>query len=123
VSQIDWEAIIRALFLYRPEAPMIFPTLEFWVWLTLIMGFYGLLLQRKAYQAGLWLLLAFSVFFYYKSTGAFVLIFLGTLAFSYFTAQVPCSSRPPCHQKALAHTRCPRASALSGLLQVYQLFH
>ena len=87
MSQIDWEAIIRALFLYRPEAPMIFPTLEFWVWLTLIMGFYGLLLQRKAYQAGLWLLLGFSVFFYYKSTGAFVLIFLGTLAFSYFTTQ------------------------------------
>ncbi len=92
---IDWEAIAQALLLYTPGAPVLFPTLEFWVWLTVIMGFYGLLLQKQAYNAGLWLLLAFSTFFYYKSTGRFVLIFLSTLGFSYFaTHQMVSASRP-----------------------------
>ncbi len=96
---VDWEAIGRALFLYTPGVPMLFPTIEFWVWLTVIMGFYGLLLQRKAYQAGLWLLLAFSVFFYYKSTGSFVLIFLGTLGFCYYATHRMISTQHARSQK------------------------
>ena len=97
---IDWEAIGRALLLYDPRAPLLFPTLEFWVWLTLLMGFYGLLLQKKAYQAGLWTLLVFSVFFYYKSTGTFVLIFLGTLGFSYLTTRQMVASQKESSRKA-----------------------
>jgi len=80
---LDWKAISEALLLYSPQAPMIFPTLTFWVWLVVIMGFYGFLVQQKRHQASLWVLLAFSIFFYYKSTGLFVLIFLATLGISY----------------------------------------
>ncbi len=84
---VDWQAILQALSIYNPAAPMIFPTLEFWVWLTLVMAFYGLLLHRGAYEASLWTLLGFSIFFYYKSTGTFMIIFLITLGFCYLTAR------------------------------------
>ncbi|MCX8113256.1 MAG: MBOAT family protein [Bacteroidia bacterium] len=80
---LDWKAIGQALFLYQPQAPMIFPTLTFWVWAIIVLGLYGLMLQTNRRQWGLLWLLAFSIFFYYKSVGSFVGLFLGTLGLEY----------------------------------------
>ncbi len=80
---LDWEAIGRALLLYDPSFPMVFPTGSFWVWSIIVLGLYGLMLQLGRRQWGLLWLLAFSVFFYYKSVGAFVGLFLLTLSVEY----------------------------------------
>lgn len=82
---LDWLEIARQLFLFEPDSPLLFPTLVFWVWLVVIMGLYGALAQIGYRAAALWTLLGFSVFFYYKSTGSFVFVFLGTLLVSHFT--------------------------------------
>lgn len=83
----DWSAISRALFLYEPGAPMVFPTLTFWVWAIIVLALYGLMLQVGRRQWGLLWLLAFSVFFYYKSVGHFVGLFLATLVVEYLLVQ------------------------------------
>lgn len=80
---LDWEGIASSLFLYDPQAPMVFPTGSFWVWCILVLGLYGLMLQFHRRQWGLLWLLVFSVFFYYKSVGAFVGLFLVTLSAEY----------------------------------------
>ncbi len=80
---LDWEALARALFLYQPDQPMIFPTGAFWLWVVVVLGVYGLLLHMGRLRGALLWLLAFSVFFYYKSVGSFVGLFLVTLAVQY----------------------------------------
>lgn len=84
---LDWSAIVRSLFLYEPDVPMVFPTLTFWVWTVIVLALYGLMLQVGRRQWGLLWLLAFSVFFYYKSVGHFVGLFLLTLTVEYLLVQ------------------------------------
>lgn len=90
---LDWQAIWHALFVYEPDSPMIFPTLTFWVWAIIVLGLYGLMLQTGRRRWGLLWLLAFSVFFYYKSVGSFVGLFLGTLGLEYLLVQWMVRSR------------------------------
>ncbi len=97
--RLDWLEIARQLFLYQPDSPLIFPTLTFWVWLLLIMAVHGLFMQRGHRAAALWTLLGFSIFFYYKSTGSFVLVFLGTLLVSHFTTSLLYRARRPAWKK------------------------
>lgn len=80
---LDWSAIWRDLFLYDPKSPMVFPTLTFWVWSIIVLGVYGAMLQLQRRYWGILWLLAFSIFFYYKSVGKFVWLFLATLGLEY----------------------------------------
>lgn len=83
----DWQALARALFLYQPDQPLLFPTGAFWFWAIIVLGIYGFLLHFGRLRGALLWLLAFSVFFYYKSVGAFVGLFLGTLGVQYGLVQ------------------------------------
>ncbi|MEN3040712.1 MAG: MBOAT family O-acyltransferase [Bacteroidia bacterium] len=80
---LDWQAIWHSLFVYEKDSPLIFPTLTFWVWAIVVFAFYGLALQFGRRQWGLLWLLAFSIFFYYKSVGEFVILFLSILVLEY----------------------------------------
>lgn len=80
---LDWKAILQSLFVYDPAQPMVFPTGSFWVWAIVVMGVYGLMLQLRRERWGLLWLLAFSLFFYYKSVGGFVGLFVLTLVGEY----------------------------------------
>jgi len=80
---LDWEALARTLLLYQPDQPMLFPTGAFWFWAIVVLGVYGLFLHFGQLRGALLWLLGFSVFFYYKSVGAFVGLFLGTLVLQY----------------------------------------
>lgn len=62
---------------------MLFPTMSFWVWFIIVLGIYGGMLHLKRRSWGLLWLLAFSLFFYYKSVGSFVLLFIATLLGEY----------------------------------------
>ncbi|MCS6894608.1 MAG: MBOAT family protein [Bacteroidia bacterium] len=92
---LDWQAIWRSLFLYQENEPMLFPTLTFWVWAIVVFGFYGVAMQLHRRRWGLLWLLVFSVFFYYKSAGGFVIIFLGLLVLEYLLVLWMKSSRKP----------------------------
>ncbi len=67
---------IRDYLLYDPQSPMLFSSGTFWALFLIFMPLYGLLRGR------LWQMLvfvvAFSFYFYYKSSGVFVLLLGGT---------------------------------------------
>ncbi|MCX7605970.1 MAG: MBOAT family protein [Bacteroidia bacterium] len=80
---LDWTELLRQLFLYDPSSPMVFPTGVFWVWCIVVLGLYGLMVHVRREKWGLLWLLAFSMFFYYKSVGVFVWLFAVTLVGEY----------------------------------------
>ncbi len=61
---------------YNPAEPMLFPSGTFWALFLLFMPLYGLL-RRRLWQM-LIFVVAFSLFFYYNSSGAFVFLLAGT---------------------------------------------
>ncbi|MCS7188669.1 MAG: MBOAT family O-acyltransferase [Bacteroidia bacterium] len=81
---LDWASIIRALTQYDPKEPMIPPTLTFWVWCIIVLGVYGFMLQVRREKWGFLWILAFSIFFYYKCVGSFIIVFILTLIGEYF---------------------------------------
>lgn len=80
---LDWPVLFSKLFLYDPAEPLLFPTATFWVWAIVVLGIYGLFVQMRQLRVALLWLLLFSFFFYYKSVGGFVGLFLVTLVVEY----------------------------------------
>ncbi len=74
---INWQEVID-LFRYLPERPMLFNSSVFLLFFVLFYGLYLLLLKRINLR--IFYTLAFSIFFYYKSSGIFfILLLLSTL--------------------------------------------
>lgn len=81
---IPFEQLIRDLFLYSTKEPWFFTEFSFLFIFGIFVFFYALLfdwnVSRKCY------LVAFSLFFYYKSSGPFLALFLTQVTFDYLFA-------------------------------------
>lgn len=65
-----------AQFRYDPEAPMLFSSGTFWILFLIFMPLYAML-KRSKLQMSLFVV-AFSLYFYYKSSGLFFIMLIGT---------------------------------------------
>ena len=78
---MDIKQLLYSIFVYRPESPLLFNSFEFLVLGILVLAIYAAVYRNKLYRT--LFLLAFSLFFYYKTSGIFVLLLLGTLVAVY----------------------------------------
>lgn len=67
---------IASLFVYDAEAPLLFSSGVFWILFLIFLPIYSLL-KKKKLQMSLFVV-AFSLYFYYKSSGLFFLMLMGT---------------------------------------------
>lgn len=72
---------IKQIFLYDPEAPMIFTRFYFWVFFAVVMAIYSLVYTKNPLRNAY--LFIVSSFFYYKSGGYFIIILAFTTLFDY----------------------------------------
>lgn len=79
---------IAHLLSFDPEAPMLFSSGVFWALFLVFMPFYGIL-RRKLWQM-LVFVVAFSLFFYYKSSGWFVLLLAATSLVDWLLSRLIC---------------------------------
>lgn len=64
------------LFIYDPEAPLLFSSGVFWVLFLIFLPIYGFLKKKKMQMT--FFVIAFSLYFYYKSSGFFFLMLIAT---------------------------------------------
>ncbi|MCH5221731.1 MAG: MBOAT family protein [Muribaculaceae bacterium] len=81
---------IAELLSYTPDKPMLFSSGTFWALFLIFMPIYGLL-RRNRWQM-IAFVVAFSLYFYYKSSGIFVLMLLATSIFDWTLSRI--MSRP-----------------------------
>jgi len=81
----DWLLNLGHILAYEPGKPLIFPTgLFFWLFL----GFALLhAATRRVWTLRKWLFIAFSLYFYYKCSGIFLLLLVGTSVVDYWLAR------------------------------------
>lgn len=80
-----WAFIIQAL-RYEPGKPMVFSDLGFWVFLSVFLLVFSFSYQRIKLRN--WVLLVFSFYFYYKSSGWALLLLLWTITQDFYLAQI-----------------------------------
>ena len=86
-----WESISQ-FFVYNPDQPLLFNSQVFLVWFLTIYGIFQFVYRNVPFR--ITLLLSFSLFFYYKSSGIFfMLLILSTLANFYLGARIHSSER------------------------------
>jgi D-alanyl-lipoteichoic acid acyltransferase DltB (MBOAT superfamily) len=81
---LSLQNIIKSLFTYSPESPILFTSPIFWVLLVLIIGFYSFFYRKNAIRN--FYLLVVSLFLYYKTNGAFVFLLIFSTIFNYAAA-------------------------------------
>ncbi len=96
---------------YDPAEPLLFSSGLFWVLFLLFMPLYSLLRKRR-WQATVFVVL-FSLFFYYKSSGLFVLMLGATSLFDWLLSRI--IARPGAGQ---ALRRCCVAASLTASLGI-----
>lgn len=74
--------LIKEIFLYSSEKPLLFTRLYFWIFFAVLLLFYSFL-YKKYYLRNLYLFLA-SLFFYYKSGGYFFTLLIFSTVSDYF---------------------------------------
>ena len=79
---MNYNEILRDIFIYQPEAPLMFNSPIFWLFGIIVLSVYAAIYRNKLSRTVF--LLAFSLFFYYKTSGIFVLLLAGTLTAVYF---------------------------------------
>lgn len=94
---------------YDASAPMLFSSGTFWALFLVFMPIYGLL-RRRLWQM-LTFVVAFSFFFYYKSSGIFVLLLAGTSLFDWTLSKL--MSRP--NASKIFRKACVAASLTASL--------
>jgi len=77
-----WNEIVRDFFSYQADKPLLFNSVTFWVWFIVVLSVYAFIYQHNL--ARTLFLLAFSLYFYYKSSGWFVLNLIFTILLSYY---------------------------------------
>jgi len=78
--------ILRNFLLFNPESPIIFNSGSFLIFFTLLLWGYSLIFNRV--NARIIWLTAVSFFFYYKSSGLFVLLLFSTALVNYYLAWI-----------------------------------
>ncbi len=74
--------LIQHLLVYHPDSPLLFNSHEFLFLAIVVMSVYAAIYRNKLSRT--LFLLVFSLFFYYKTSGLFVLLLFGTLTGVYF---------------------------------------
>ncbi|MCH8554464.1 MAG: MBOAT family protein [Schleiferiaceae bacterium] len=84
---IDWKTSLTEIFLYSEETPLIFTQPFFWGFFFVVLVFYSLLYPNRAVRNAYLFLV--SLFFYYKTSGFYVVILLfSTLADFFIGKQI-----------------------------------
>ena len=73
---------IDGIFLYRPEKPLLFTQFFFWGFFFVVMMLYALVYKKLALR-NIYLFLC-SLFFYYKTSGVFLVLLIFTIVSIYF---------------------------------------
>ena len=95
------EEILRNIFLYDPQHPLIFTRFYFWVFFALVLFGYNFVYRapnRSMRSAYLFIL---SLFFYYKSSGFFFFILIVSTLTDFFIGKKIYQSKSKLHQKLL----------------------
>jgi hypothetical protein len=120
--EINWTDIAYHLFVYDPKRPLLFNSAAF---LVLFLVVYGLFIpMRRATTLRTLYLLAFSIFFYYKSSGLFFILLLVSTAWNFGLGHLMYTATFP--SQAGFFTCCSAlvgSLGLLGLLQIHQLFY
>lgn len=74
--------LIKHIFLYHPEAPLMFNSFLFMFLFVFVLSIYAAIYRNRLSRT--LFLFVFSLFFYYKTSGIFVLLLLGTLVATYW---------------------------------------
>lgn len=80
---MEW---IKEILFYHPEAPLMFNSFVFMFLFILVLTVYAAIYRNKLSRT--LFLFAFSLFFYYKTSGIFVLLLLATLVATYFLVKI-----------------------------------
>lgn len=76
---------LKQIFLFNPDAPLIFTRLYFWGFFLVVLLFYSLVYKKKAIRnVYFWLV---SLFFYYKTGGLFLFILVFSTVVDFFIGQ------------------------------------
>lgn len=76
INQIEFFEVLRGIFLYHKEAPLIFTRFYFWAFFAVVLMGYSLVYNKKNRTKRAGFLFVASLFFYYKSSGFFFFILL-----------------------------------------------
>lgn len=80
---LNWEKVV-SFWSYDPERPMLFNSGQFFIWFTLFLTFYGLVYKHRVLRISYVLL--FSLFFYFKSSGLYLLILIASIVLDWLVA-------------------------------------
>lgn len=78
---MNWKGLLHNIFVYNPDSPLLFNSYEFLVLGILVLAIYASVYRKRLSRT--LFLLGFSLFFYYKTSGIFVLLLIGTLVVVY----------------------------------------
>lgn len=106
---------VGILLTYHPDEPMLFSSGTFWALFLVFMPLYGLL--RKRLWQMLFFVVAFSFFFYYKSSGIFVCLLGATSVFDWCLSRI--MTRPG---RSRAFRRACVAASLTASLGILAYF-
>jgi len=89
---------LRQIFLFNPDAPLIFTRLYFWGFFLVVLLLYSIVYKRKKLRNSyLWLV---SLFFYYKTGGLFLFILIFSTVVDFFIGLAIYHTRPKAGKKA-----------------------
>jgi len=83
LQKIDVHLLVKNILFYSEENPLLFTQLYFWGFFAVVLLLYGFF-YKKIFLRNLYLFLV-SLFFYYKTSGIFLLLLLFTILISYLT--------------------------------------
>ncbi|HPB02007.1 MAG: MBOAT family protein [Bacteroidales bacterium] len=94
---MNWSNIIHDILFYKPAAPILFNSGTFWLLFILVLSVYAAIYRNNT--ARTLFLLGFSIFFYYKSSGVYVMLLIGTLVFVYMLTKLMFRQKNPVLKK------------------------
>jgi len=88
---------IQNIFSYDPEHPLIFTQLFFWGFFAVVLGVYSFLYKKQALRTVF--LLAVSFFFYFKTSGFFLILLIFTIVSDYNWGKLIYKSKSDLHKR------------------------
>jgi len=76
---------LKDVFVFDPDSPLLFTQFHFWVFFAFVIAGFSLIHSKIAMRNAF--LAAAGVFFYYKTSGLFVILLVFTILFNYFIAR------------------------------------
>ena len=89
------------ILLYHPDCPLMFNSRQFWLFFMLFIPVYGLFAMWRRRTAMLVFVVLVSLFFYYKSSGLYVLLLVARALFDYYIVRIMDDNPNPRCRKAL----------------------